>query len=134
VNHCISKSLVSKASVLQKALSLEDLSGIRERSLGFNKTMRWQMGNWAFADLAAKIVDKAAGLGIPVVFVDPRDTSKTCSCCGHCERGNRKSQASFQCLRCGLCANADANAAINIEARGLLSTALMFRSLPTLIA
>ena len=126
VNHCISKSLVKKASVLQKALSLEDLSGIREHSNGFNKTMRWQMGNWAFADLAAKIVYKAAEVGIPTIFVDPRDTSKTCSACGHCERGNRKSQASFQCLSCGLSMNADANAARNIEARGELSAALMF--------
>ena len=128
VNHCISKSLVQKALVLQKALSLEDLTNIRERSHSLNKTMRWQMGNWAFADLAAKIVYKAAEVGLPVVFVDPKYTSQTCSCCGHCERANRKSQASFQCLSCGFCANADFNAAKNIEARGLLSTPLMFRS------
>ncbi|MGI4790954.1 MAG: IS200/IS605 family accessory protein TnpB-related protein [Janthinobacterium lividum] len=70
MNHCISKTLVQKASVLQKALALEDLTHIRERASGFNKTMRWQMGNWAFADLAAKIVYKAASVGIPVVFVD----------------------------------------------------------------
>jgi putative transposase len=133
VNHVISKSLVQKAIVLQKALSLEDLSGIRERSLGFNKTMRWQMGNWSFADLAAKICYKAAEVGIPVVFVDPRDTSKTCSSCGHCERGNRKSQARFLCLQCGLSMNADANAAKNIEARGLSSTPLMFRPIATAI-
>ena len=127
VNHVISKSLVLKASVLRKALALEDLTGIRERSNGFSKQMRWQMGNWAFDDLAAKIVYKAAEVGIPVVFVDPRDTSKTCSSCGHCERGNRKSQAGFLCLSCGLSMNADANAARNIEARGLSSTALLFR-------
>lgn len=132
VNHCISKSLISQAFVLQKALALEDLTGIRERASGFNKTifdktMRWQMGNWAFADLAAKIVYKAAEVGIPTLFVDPRDTSKTCHKCGHCERGNRKSQAGFECQSCGFGANADANAAKNIEARGLLSRPLMFR-------
>ena len=129
VNHCISKSLVAKALFLKKALSLEDLSGIRERSLGFNKIMRWQMGNWAFADLAAKVVYKAAEVGLSVVFVDPRNTSRTCSVCGHCDKANRKSQALFQCSSCGFCANADSNAAKNIEARGLLSMALMFRPL-----
>jgi putative transposase len=129
VNHCISKSLVQKAFVLRKAISLEDLTGIRERASVFSKTMRWQMGNWAFADLAAKIVYKAASVGIPVVFVDPRNTSRTCSKCGHCERGNRKSQASFVCLSCGLSMNADSNASKNIEARGLSSIALMFRPL-----
>ncbi len=133
VNHCISKSLVQKASVLRKALSLEDLTGIRERASVFSKAMRWQMGNWAFADLAAKICYKAAEVGIPVVFVDPRDTSKTCHKCGHCERANRKSQASFLCLKCGLCENADRNAAKNIEAQGLLSKPLMFRPVATAI-
>lgn len=130
-NHCISKSLVQKALHLKKALSLEDLSGIRERASGFSKTMRWQMGNWGFADLAAKISYKAAEVGIPVVFVDTSYTSQTCSVCGHCERGNRNSQAKFQCLSCGLSMNADANASKNIEARGLSSIALMFRAVAT---
>ena len=139
VNHVISKSLVQKALVSQKALSLEDLSGIRERSNGLNKTMRWLMGNWAFADLAAKIVYKAAEVGLPVIAGVTRDTSKTCSCCRHCERANRKSQASFECVSCGFCANADVNAACNIarkglEARANLSDSLMFRSDPALLA
>ena len=138
VNHCISKSLVRKALSLRKALALEDLSGIRERANGFNKKfnreMRWQMGHWTFADLAAKISYKAAAVGLPVVLVDPRNTSRTCSGCGHCDKANRKSQASFECLSCGLCVNADFNASRNIEARGLLSTPLMFRSPPALLA
>ena len=101
--------------------------------------MRWQMGNWAFADLAAKIVYKAAEVGPSVVFVDPRHTSRTCSECGHCANENRKSQAGFQCLSCGFCANADYNASRNIahkglEARANLSDSLMFHSLPTSLA
>lgn len=128
VNHCISKSLVQKAYVLKKALALEDLTNIRERASGFSKTMRWQRGNWAFHDLAAKIVYKAATVGIPVVFVDPRNTSRTCSECGHCDKANRKSQASFLCQSCGLSINADFNASKNIEARAKLSNSLMFRS------
>lgn len=134
VNHCISKSLVHKAALAKKAIALEDLSGIRERSHGFNREMRWQMGNWAFADLAAKIVYKAAEVGIPVVLVDPRNTSRTCSECGHCDQGNRKSQASFECLSCGFCMNADKNAARNIEARAQLSERLLFHSMPAHLA
>ena len=48
--------------------------------------------------------------------VDPRNTSKTCSVCGHCEKANRKSQAEFLCQHCGFSANADWNAARNIRA------------------
>ena len=143
VNHCIAKSLVQKALSSRKALAIEDLSGIRERANGFGKTfnreMRWQMGHWAFADLAAKISYKAAAVGLPVILVDPRNTSRTCSGCGHCDKVNRKSQASFVCQSCGLCVNADANAACNIarrgtEARATQSDGLMFRSSPALSA
>jgi putative transposase len=51
-----------------------------------------------------------------VVKVDPRNTSRTCSECGHCEKDNRKSQAKFLCVSCGMSMNADANAALNIRA------------------
>ena len=132
VNHVISKSLVQQALLLKKALALENLTGIRERANGFSKAMRWQMGNWAFADLAAKISYKAAA-GIPVVWIDPRNTSRTCSECGHCDKANRKSQSKFECQSCGFCINADLNASVNIsrkgaETRGLLSTPLLFRT------
>jgi transposase len=45
--------------------------------------------------------------------VRPHFTSQTCNACGHCEAGNRESQA-FLCLRCGHSDHADVNAAKNI--------------------
>jgi putative transposase len=131
-NHCIAKALVGNAVSRQKALALEELKGIRQRASGLNREMRWLMGNWAFADLTAKIVYKAAEVGIPVIFVDPRNTSRTCSRCGHCEKANRKSQSQFLCVNCGFETNADFNAALNIEARAAVSTGLLCRvSLPS---
>lgn len=126
-DHCIAKRLVGKALSRQKALALEELTGIRQRASGLNREMRWLLGNWAFADLAAKIHYKAAEVGIPVVFVDPRNTSRTCSRCGHCEKANRTNQSRFHCLKCGFEANADHNAACNIEARADLSGGLLSR-------
>jgi putative transposase len=117
VNHTISKQLVQRAYSSQKALALEDLKGIRERGNGFGREMRWQMGNWAFDQLGQFVSYKAQALGVPVVRVDPRNTSRTCSGCGHCDKANRKSQACFECLSCGLVLNADYNAALNIRAR-----------------
>ena len=123
LNHNISKQLVQSALSSRKALCLEDLSGIRERSLGFNREMRWQMGNWAFDELKQFVVYKAKKAGVPVVFVDPRNSSRTCSSCGHCDKANRKSQSQFLCLSCGFQTNADFNAALNLEARGRLVSA-----------
>jgi len=117
VNHNISKQLVQNALLSRKALALENLTGIRERASAFSRDVKWQMGNWAFAQLGNFVVYKAKMAGLPVTFVDPRNTSRTCSVCGHCAKENRKSQSQFLCLSCGLCVNADENAAINIGVR-----------------
>jgi putative transposase len=126
-NHRIAKALVGTAVSRQKALALEDLTGIRQRGNGLNREMRWLLGNWAFADLGAKVQYKAAEAGIPVVFVDPRNTSRTCSRCGHCEKANRKSQSEFVCLKCGWESHADVNAALVIAARADQSGGLLSR-------
>lgn len=126
-NHAISKQLVRTAVETRKALALEDLKDIRERSNGFSRETRWLMGNWAFNQLGQFVAYKAQAAGIPVVTVDARNTSRTCSRCGHCDKANRPSQAHFKCLQCGFETNADRNAAVNIEARGYLSEALLCR-------
>ena len=107
LNHNISKQLVQSALSSRKALALEDLKGIRERASAFSREMRWQMGNWAFNELKQFVVYKAKKAGVPVVFVDPRNSSRTCSSCGHCDKANRKSQSQFFCLSCGFQMNAD---------------------------
>lgn len=59
---------------------------------------------------------KAAGMGRHVVAVDPANTSKACSSCGHISNFSRteRSQEKFSCPSCGHRENADANAAKNI--------------------
>ncbi len=52
---------------------------------------------------------------ISYLFFVPKHTSQRCSRCGHTEKENRETQASFKCLSCGLSINADLNAAINME-------------------
>ena len=59
---------------------------------------------------------KAKLAGVPLIAVDPRNSSRTCNECGHCEKGNRPDQASFRCKHCGYSTNADLNAARNIRA------------------
>jgi IS605 OrfB family transposase len=113
-NHCISKKLVQKTAVSRKAIALEDLSGIRERTT-VRREHRYERHSWAFFQLRHYIAYKAAQAGVLVYLVDPRNTSRTCSACGHCEKANRKTQAEFLCQRCGFAANADWNAALNIS-------------------
>ncbi len=61
---------------------------------------------------------KQAWRGGWVLYVSAAYTSQTCSQCNHASPGNRKSQELFVCENCGHTANADENAAINIERAG----------------
>ncbi len=60
---------------------------------------------------------KLAWNGGTLLLVDPRNTSRTCSSCGHISRENRQTQAAFRCVACGHASNADTNAAVNILRR-----------------
>jgi IS605 OrfB family transposase len=118
VNHCLSKAIVQTAKGTQRGIALEDLQGIRERAgKTVTKRRRRVLHSWAFFQLRAFIAYKAALAEVPVVYVDPAYTSQTCSCCGHCEKANRRSQARFLCVACGFSAHADLNAAVNIRRR-----------------
>jgi putative transposase len=112
-NHRISKALVAKARTERKALALEDLKGIRER-VTVRRKQRRVRHSWAFQQLRTFIGYKAQLSGVRVVHIDPRNTSRTCAVCGHCDKRNRPDQAHFRCLSCGHTAAADTNAAVNI--------------------
>lgn len=120
VNHCISKELVERAKRTGRGIAIEELTGIRDR-VRVRKAQRRQHHSWSFQDLRLKIEYKARLLGVPVVAVDPRYTSQTCSKCGHCEKSNRKNQESFNCRSCGFALNADLNAARNISGRAVVN-------------
>lgn len=61
---------------------------------------------------------KQAWRGGMVIAIDPRNTSRTCACCGHVAAENRTTQSRFECVECGHSENADINAAKNILAAG----------------
>jgi IS605 OrfB family transposase len=121
VNHNISKRLVDKAKAQSSGIVLEDLKHIRSRLEDTaSRKFRRRLGNWSFSHLRQCITYKAQRVGVLVVFVNPRNTSRTCSQCGYCDKNNRKTQESFKCLQCEYSSNADLNAALNLSALGLL--------------
>jgi putative transposase len=123
-NHVISKSIVEAAERTGRGIALEDLTGIRQRATAWGRDAKNRLSGWGFAELGSFVAYKARLAGIPVVFVDPRNTSRMCAVCGHVDKANRKSQAKFSCVSCGHAANADVNAAENISAQAVRKSAL----------
>ena len=115
-NHCISKRIVRKAQDTSRAIALEDLGGIRDR-VTVRRRQRARHANWSFFDMRAKMEYKALSAGVPIILVDPRNTSRTCPACGYIDKANRLSQSQFLCRSCGFAAPADHTAAVNIAAR-----------------
>ncbi|MFB7210745.1 RNA-guided endonuclease InsQ/TnpB family protein [Streptomyces sp. NPDC056255] len=116
INHKIAKHVVAEAERTGRGIALEDLTGIRER-VRLRKPQRATHSSWAFAQLGQFISYKAHRAGVPVVYVDPAYTSRTCAECGHIDRANRVSQAWFACRSCGFVDHADRNGSRNIRAR-----------------
>ncbi len=118
VNHAISKQIVQIAKDTQRGIAIEDLNGFR---VTVRKKQREQFGKWAFSELRSFIEYKGILAGIPVIAVDPKNTSKACSQCTHTVKANRISQSQFSCKKCGFTLNADVNAAKNIALRAIVN-------------
>jgi IS605 OrfB family transposase len=135
VNHQISKRIVAEAQRTGRGIAVEELTGIRAR-VRLRKPQRATVHSWSFAQLGQFLEYKSRQAGVAFVQVDPAYTSQTCRPCGHVDRKNRRSQASFICGRCGFVGHADHNAAGNIADRGVARWGDVMRpyAAPTLAA
>ncbi|WP_254823203.1 RNA-guided endonuclease InsQ/TnpB family protein [Haloglomus halophilum] len=111
--HEIANGIVEEAlSHDCSVIAVEELTGIHDEL----PEATW-FHRWAFRRLREYLRYKAEASDIEVVSVEPRNTSKACSDCGHVADSNRPSRDHFRCVACGSEANADYNAAKNIALR-----------------
>ena len=115
INHTIAKAIIFSAKESGKGVAIEDLTNIRDTSKRRNKKFRTKLGRWTFGQLRSFLEYKGLLYGVPVVVVDPRYTSQTCSVCKHIGKRTNKH---FKCNNCGSDMDADVNASINIAALG----------------
>jgi len=111
INHKVSRTIVDYAKVHRSAIVLEDLGNISKKG----KAKRYvQRSQWSFYQLEMFLKYKAALLGIPLYYINPRYTSRICSRCGSLNLPNGKC---YKCTSCGHFDHRDANAAFNISAQ-----------------
>jgi putative transposase len=120
VNHVISKQIVATAERTGRGIAVEELTGIRDRIRATRK-QRGVLHSWAFAQLRAFLEYKAKWAGVRLVAVEPRNSSRECSVCGHTAKMNRPNQSTFRCAVCGFAAHADTNAARVLSGRAAVS-------------
>jgi len=120
IDHQISKMLVTKAKGTSRAIAIEDLQGIRERTT-VRKAQRGCFHAWSFGQLRNFIEYKSILNGVPVMVVPPQNTSRTCPTCGCIDKRNRSNRDTFLCVQCGFAGPADHIAAINIAARAVVN-------------
>jgi len=113
LNHKVSRKIVDIAIQQNAGIKLEKLDGIRNNRK-HTRSFKYNLNSWSFYQLQKFIEYKAKLNGIPITYVEPKNTSKECSRCGNIGIMEGKS---FKCLTCGHVDHADANASFNIALR-----------------
>ena len=121
LNHNISKAIIAEAKETQSFVSIENLTGIRERTnqKPRSKTERRRSNSWTFFQLRTFLEYKGIKEGVEVIAINPAYISQTCHCCLHI---GLRSNKSFKCsnnVKCGWISDADKNGSKMIALVGL---------------
>lgn len=108
--HLISKRLIQAAAARRSAIALEELKGFRRAG---NKRINRRLSSWPFHELHRQIEYKAALAGVPVIKVNPWNTSRSCPACGDVQRRVRVGRM-FECRSCDWRIDRQINAGLNI--------------------
>ncbi len=103
--------------IIMEKLNVKEMtkSGKINRVIGKKNsiTMKRNILHISFHMLKEIITYKSANFGVYVSFVDPKNTSKTCSACGKIDKELNLTNRTYHC-GCGLSISRDYNACLNI--------------------
>ncbi|MEM0029058.1 MAG: RNA-guided endonuclease TnpB family protein, partial [Ignisphaera sp.] len=112
----LAKEVVAKAYRQKHAIALEDLEYLRNSINGKSSGVRWRLTLFAYRKLQHTIIAKSIEYNVPVVVVDPRNTSSICPRCG--SKLIYVSRLAI-CRKCEFKRDRDFVGAINIYLRGM---------------
>ena len=110
---CIENLQIKNMSKSSKGNS-DTLGKMVKQKSGLNRAILDQ----GWGEFRRQLDYKMAWNGGVLLAVPPHNTSRTCPCCAHVSKDNRRTQAQFLCVDCGYENNADVVGAINILERG----------------
>lgn len=103
--HKVTKDLVNSYSMI----AMEKLQSQNMAEQNYGK----QINDAGWSTFANMLTYKAESAGCQIVFVDPRNTSKTCHVCGNLQ-DMPLYERTYECESCGSVTDRDINASINI--------------------
>ncbi len=110
------KYVVLKALRSRSAVALENLERLWQARSQSGSKLAWKLSRFAYRKLQLAIITKAIEYNVPIIFVDPRNTSKTCP---RCDSELRYWHRLGICPVCGYKRDRDTIGAINIYQRAL---------------
>ena len=118
--HEISRGLIKRYG---PNFALEDLKVLNMMK---NRSLARAIADSLWGKIARMLEYRCKWDGGEVYFVNPRNTSKTCSSCGEVKARILLSERVFECEVCGFVLHRDVNASRNIEIRGAALAAALF--------
>jgi len=98
---------------------LENLKGLkRGKKSNRSRSFRRAMAPWTYPQVIKAIVEKAELNRVRVLFISPKNTSRSCPACSVESVKNRKGEE-FRCTACGFEQDADWVGALNILGKAL---------------
>ena len=110
---CVEDLQVQNMSSSAKGDTKKPGKNVRAKS-GLNKAILDQ----GWGEFRRQLDYKVGWHGGMLLAVPAHNTSRTCPCCTHVSKDNRRTQAQFECVLCGYKNHADVVGAINVLERG----------------
>ena len=122
--HALTRSMVDQLAAQRSLLVLEDLTGMprprrrpaapRGRGPSRSRAFRRRLSSWPQGELHRQLAYKAVNRGVPVVWLSPYRTSRTCPRCGEVTEHRRRVGTRFVCAKCGWSVDRQLNAGLNL--------------------
>jgi len=109
-----------KKGINRRGLKLNKYNNEKQMMRTNSLSLLGRLNRTNFRRIQFMIDYKSRWNNVPIQYVDPKNTSRTCSRCGYIN-GNLKEKRVLKCENCGLEIDRDTNAAINILKRGMAS-------------
>ena len=114
--HKLTAGIVEKLSEIKSGAIFENLKDIKGRILNKSRDLNRKLSKWNARMFQFMLEYKLKWLGLPVKYINPKNSSKTCPLCSG--RMAAYKDRLMRCEKCGLISDRDVVAVLNIQMWG----------------